>query len=729
MKNVLAVARHDLHLATRNVIAVMVLFGVGVIPSFFAWFNVLSSWDPFGNVKNLKVAVANSDQGFKSDLFPIRVNIGEQVISSLRANSDLNWVFTSEQEAIEGTKSEEFYAALVLPPQFSQDMMTFLAPGAKPTEIEYYTNEKTNALSPKVTGEAATDVSTQINQAFTKTLNEVGLAMVSSLAKELEKPDTQATVERFETNLRVLATQLRSNADTARMFSSLSASSKPLVTSAASLTDASVDALQQTTGAINSGANAVGSLGSSLQSTTASLSSALSASAASHQDLSRKVDELYASLDGQTARTKSVLNTVTGQVDAQMSQYTTLRDGFQAQARSTNDPVLRDGFQLVADELSGAIERQRALRDRIDSAVTELDRGSSESQAARDEIKALIDQARQAVQDAANVYQDSLRPKLEQLGATLSSINSGFSAISNDIVNAARTLSGGSGSVLDALTVAEQLTASMASSLDKTATQFDAIAGELQSARSSGDVSKVQDLIGSNPEILASELTTPVALKTIPVFEVATFGAQMAPFYTVLGVWLGALLLPVLIRANVARELLPPLAKPLTLTQEYFGRYGIFALLGFLQSSLLFTGLIGFVGVRPVHPFLLILAGWVMSTVFSLITYTLVLSFGEAGKALVVVLLVFQISAGGGAYPLSLLPQWFQNLSPFLPVTHGTNAVRAAIAGIYEGDYWRSLGALLLFIVPTLLLGLLLRRPLIGLNKGLDKALESTKLM
>lgn len=729
MKNVGVLLRHDLRLATRNVIAVMVLFGVAVIPSFFGWFNVLSSWDPFGNLKDLKVAVANSDAGFKSELFPIRVNIGEQVIASLRANSDLEWVFTSEQEAIEGTKSEEYYAALVLPPDFSQNMMTFLAPDAKSAEIVYYTNEKTNALSPKVTGEAATEVSTQINESFTKTLNEVGLSVVSSLATELEKPDTRATLERFESNLGELATQLRSSSETARMFSSLIASSKPLVTSAASLTDSSVVALRETTGAISNGANAVSSVGSTLQSATGSLSSALSASAGNHQELANQVDRLYASLGQQTTQVKATLTTIADAADEQIAQYTTLRNGLQAQAQATSDPVLREGLQLVADQLTGVIERQTALRDRINLAVTELDRGISESQATQQEIKALIDQARQAIQGAANVYNDSLKPKLEQLGDTLSSINNSFAAIGNDIVAAASSLSGGSGSLVGALTIAQDLTATLARNLDSTATQFDTVAGELQRARASGDVSKVRDLIGSNPEILASELTTPVALKTIPVFKVDTFGAQMAPFYTVLGLWVGALLLSVLIRVKVARELLPPLAKPLTLTQEYIGRYGIFALLGFLQSSLLYVGLIGFVGVRPAHPFLLILVGWVMSTVFTLITYTLVVSFGEAGKALAVVLLVFQISAGGGAYPLSLLPHWFQNISPFLPVSHATNAVRAAIAGIYQGDYWQHLGALALFIVPTLLLGLLLRRPLIGLNRDLDKALESTKLM
>ena len=92
-------------------------------------------------------------------------------------------------------------------------------------------------------------------------------------------------------------------------------------------------------------------------------------------------------------------------------------------------------------------------------------------------------------------------------------------------------------------------------------------------------------------------------------------------------------------------------------------------------------------------------------------------------------LLVVQISASGGAYPLEVLPGWFQAISPWLPATHAMNAMRSALAGTYHGDFWISLGWLALFLVPALALGLVLRRPLIGYNRNLKEALESTKLM
>lgn len=155
MNNVLSLVRRDLRHATRNVMASIVLFGLVIIPSLFTWFNVIASWDPFANTSNLKVAVASTDAGFQSDLMPIPINVGEQVLSELRANDGLDWVITTKDDAIDGTKSGAYYAAIVLPPSFSSDMLTFYADGADRTSITFYTNEKKNALAPKITEQGA----------------------------------------------------------------------------------------------------------------------------------------------------------------------------------------------------------------------------------------------------------------------------------------------------------------------------------------------------------------------------------------------------------------------------------------------------------------------------------------------------------------------------------------------------------------------------------------------
>ncbi|WP_312350451.1 YhgE/Pip family protein [Actinomyces sp.] len=133
MRGIWMLVRRDVARATSNTMAIIVVVGLSVLPSLFTWFNVIASWDPFAHVDELTVAVANTDEGYQSDLVPLRLNIGDQVQSALRANDDFNWVVTTEEDAIDGTKSGEYYAAIVLPPEFSKDMLTFYAPGATRT--------------------------------------------------------------------------------------------------------------------------------------------------------------------------------------------------------------------------------------------------------------------------------------------------------------------------------------------------------------------------------------------------------------------------------------------------------------------------------------------------------------------------------------------------------------------------------------------------------------------
>ena len=130
MKAVWRIFRADLHRAHRSIISMVVVLGLVVLPSIFAWFNIAASWDPFANTKNLRIAIANSDEGYKSDLVPLKINIGDQVVAALRANEDFDWVVDSEAQAVEKTRSGEYYAAVVIPQDFSREMMTFFSSNA-----------------------------------------------------------------------------------------------------------------------------------------------------------------------------------------------------------------------------------------------------------------------------------------------------------------------------------------------------------------------------------------------------------------------------------------------------------------------------------------------------------------------------------------------------------------------------------------------------------------------
>ncbi|MEQ6897216.1 YhgE/Pip domain-containing protein [Microbacterium sp. KR10-403] len=728
MRNILALISRDLRRASSNVMAVIVLFGLVVIPALFTWFNVIASWDPFSNTKNLKVAVASADEGYESDLVPIRINIGDQVLSALRANDDLDWVVTTKDDAIDGTKSGAYYAAIVLPPEFSTDMMTFFADGGERTHLAYYTNEKKNALAPKITGQGAEAVSAQINEVFTETLGEISLGLVSSLSDYLTDADTQAALTRLEARIGGVATQLRSGAQTADMFTSLIQSSIPLVDSASSLVTDAGSAFSSASDAAGTGAGAVGELKSVLKTATGSLSDAISRTSAGYDAVADRIDDLFTQADGLSGDQGDVLTTLAAGVRQQIDAYTTVRDRLVDEIRPLLPDAAQPALDTVVASIDEAIDRQQAAHDRLTTSASDLADSNASAQAEHKKLTDAIAAAKAALHKAEASFDDTLKPQLDRLSGTLASIDDDIAAVKGDLSAASTRLSGASGDVTSALTDAQATTKRISASLEKAADTFERLSSALATAADTGDLSEVSRVIGADPSALAASLAEPVGVDRIAVFPVVSFGAAMAPFYAVLALWVGALLMTVAIRVDVPAGTLPD-RRELSLNQTYLGRYGIFALLGLAQSSLVMLGLILFVQIEPAHPFLLILAGWVVSLVFTLLIYTAVVAFGNAGKALAVLVLVIQISGSGGAYPLQLLPTWFQNVSPFLPATHAVAALRAALAGVYAGDYWASLGWLAVFAVPALLVGLLLRRPLISVVHGIIEATESTKLM
>ncbi len=728
MNNVLRLARRDVRHATQNVMASIVMFGLVIIPSLFTWFNVIASWDPFENTSNLKVAVASTDEGYESDLMPIRINVGEQVLAALRANDDLEWVIRSKDAAIDGTRSGEYYAAIVLPPSFSTDMMTFYADGAERTRIELYTNEKKNALAPKITEQGAEGVSSQISEAFTRTLGEVALGLISSLSDHLAADDTQAALTRVESRVGGVAEQFRSSARTADTLTALVGTSVPLVESAEALVTSAGGAFEDTSDAVGSGSEAVVNLKATLQRATDALAAALSTTSASYDAVGDRIDELYAQGDAASAGQVKVLRDLADRVQQQIDRYEALRRTLETDVRPLLPESAQAGLTSVIARLDDVIVRQKAVRDRLAQSASAIEKGNMSAQGSHQAISDAVTDAKTAVADAQDAYAEGLRPQLEQLGSTLDAIGSDVDAVREDLAGASSRLAGSGDSVRSALARSQRTTQRISDSLNEMADKFDELQRALAKATDTGDLSEISEIIGSDPGVLATSLAEPVRVDRSAVFPVASFGAGMAPLYTVLALWVGALLMTVTIRVDVDRGTLPG-HTALSPNQMYLGRYGVFALVGLAQSTLVTLGLIWFVQIEPAHPFLLILAGWVTSLVFTLIIYTAVVAFGNAGKALAVLLLVIQISGSGGAYPLQLLPDWFQNISPFLPATYAIDMMRSAIGGVYGGDFSMALGVLALFVVPALLLGLVLRRPLISFNRGLMEALESTKLM
>lgn len=349
-----------------------------------------------------------------------------------------------------------------------------------------------------------------------------------------------------------------------------------------------------------------------------------------------------------------------------------------------------------------------------------------------------------------NDYEQNVKPKLDDLSASVQTlvtqtgtVISGLDAVTGDV----GSMAGGIGANVAAV---RKTLGSVSASLGESAGKLSDLSAKFKQAVQAGDSSAIASLTSSDTDAVATLLSAPVALDRVPIYPIANYGSAMAPFYTVLSIWVGAIILVAIMKVAVSDrekahvlglgDSLPLRARNreipgnavtfgLRLHHEYFGRLGIFALLALLQGTIVCLGDMYFLGVQAEHPLQFLAVGWLCAVVFSNIVYTLTVSFGDIGKALAVVLLVMQVAGSSGTFPIQTLPKFFQICYPFLPFPHAIDAMHAAMAGSYGLEYWIDLGALALFLLPSLLLGLVLRRPVIRLNNWVLRRLESTHVM
>ena len=734
MRTMWAIYRADLRRARRSLIAVVVTFGLIVIPSLFTWFNVAASWDPFGNTRSLRIAIANTDVGFKSDLVPLHINIGDQVVSALRKNDNFDWVIATEDEAIEGTRSGDYYAAIVIPEEFSKDMLTFFDGEVSSAPMTYYVNEKKNGISPKLAGQGAEAVSAQVNQTFAQTLAEVALDTASSMGDALSSTTATGAVTKLDNRVQLVAMRLRTAADSADAYAALASSSLTLIDSTTTLVSGVGAAKSSAQSAVGSADSGVTGLTAAATGAIASVSSAIDSSKTELDTLSTSVENVYSTASTSTADASASLRSQAGVLDSHATTYEDIKKTLKDMPGS---PV----SQSSLDTLQSTADRLRTLATNLRDAATDLDTKTSNAQTNHDNITALIADAHQAVDDLSVDYDNDLKPKLDSLASTLSSAQSSLSSARSSLSSSTSTASDGSDSAREKLTSLRDSLTSAASDMRDSAGKMDSLHTSIKEAQDSGDLTTLKDIIGNNPEALAAAIAAPVGVETIRVYPVANFGSQMAPMYTILALWVGSVLMAVSIRSDVSDDNVAdglaeddPLratltASPIRLPAGYLGRYLIFGTIALAQATLLGLGDLYFLKVQHNHPLEFMGTLWLTAVVFSFLLYTLIATFGNAGKALGVLLLVLQISGAGGAFPLAILPPFFSSVSPFLPATHAITALRASIAGYSGHEYGDAMRFLASFILFAAFLGLALRPLLVRGNRRMVAKLESTKLL
>ena len=728
MKKSFQIFKRDLGRLFRNRAAVLILVGISVLPSLYAWFNIAANMDPYGNTKGIQVAIANEDKGADSE--QMSLDAGQNIVDNLKKNDQLGWKFVDAKEAKKGVRSGKYYAAIVIPDNFSESLLSILSGDIKQPKLDYYINEKKNAIAPKITDTGASTIQQEINDTFTSVAAESISELLSKEAGELS-----GKVSEENSSLIKAIADTRKNLDE---YNKVLENFQKTVDKSDEIMASAVSMLDQVTVTAESGAKAIEDSGNVLADTRTAVGQFSTEFSNGLSNGETLLNDTYVSASAKLG----VFETKAGQaltaVDNSLSTASSLLDKNQElleQLKELNDKI--QGHTELGQQISAVIgqkitelENQNASLQELVSSLKTGNQGIQNAVTTAKNTRTSLEKLAKESKDSLQNYRTNLDQKI------LPQLNQSLDSLASLSGNLSAALTGVEPTVEQLKTILNQLNDSLkssASALGQTGdvlTQVDeslaSVQTDLNALQSSEMYQKLTSLEGLDADSIADFMSSPVSIKSNVLYDVENYGSGMTPFYTNLALWVGGLILVSILKQEVDKD---EKVRKFTAGQAYFGRWLLFVAVGLVQGLIVCVGDILLLKVQCVHPVAFVCVGVFCSFVYVNLIYALALTFKHIGKALGVVLVILQIPGSAGTYPIEMTPAFFQRLHPLLPFTYGISAMRECIAGMYGANIWKYLGILAIFFPISLFIGLVLRPLLMNLNHLFDKRLSETELM
>lgn len=725
VKNIWKIFFDDLKHITSNPVAILIALGLILIPSLYAWFNIAASWDPYSNTKGLKVAVVNQDKGasidsiFDTDIDDSSINIGEMITDELRKNDKIGWQFVDSSDAMDGVESGRYYAAVVVPEDFSQKISSVLTTDIERPVLQYYVNEKKNAIATKITDKGVETVQQQINETFINTTSKVLGKVLNNYSddwgtdKETRRNDAVDALSDARKDLDQLTDTITMLQSTLKTVNSLNDGVK------GTLPD--VDRLVESGGQT---ADSAKELIDASRGFSDILTDGLGDTLDHIMDIEETVYDTFRSVEKLTDSSADAaadsLKTMQRLLQGGLEQMNSLGKVIGTINKILPKPIADAG--VLQQRLAALAKQQQEVINKLAAAEKTVRQTKHLPDDMEEDIGNSLDGLYNNVSDVLNFYngkvevplKDSVDKTYDMLGATSGALDS-VGGMVGQVDGTLSSVTTSSQSLIESLDSAKSLIARGQERIDDMIEDVNKVADNKQ-------LNKIMDIMKNDPERFSEFMKTPTDMVTNKLYPVETYGSAMAPFYSVLAIWVGGMLLVALLKCKVEEKR----AVGLELYETYLGRYMTFLLFGIAQALIVALGDLYLLRIQCIHPGKFVLAAIVASVIFNSIIYSLTVSFGDVGKAISIVFMVIQVAGSGGTFPIQVTPKFFQMVNPLLPFTHLINAMRECVGGLYQNDYWRYLGIVTVFIPISLLVGIVLRKKVLELNEFFEEKLSET---
>ena len=695
MKNIIEIFRKDIKEVFRKTNTWIIIVGLIFLPSMYAWPNILSSWDPYGHTNNIKVAVTSEDDGATVD--GKELNLGNSLVEGLKSNKNLDWQFVSnKQEAEDGVRIGDYYASIVVPKNFSQDMTSVSRTEPQRATIEYTVNEKINAISPKITNSGASAIANNISKNFVETANgiifeklhEAGIKFEENLPSiEKAKQEIFKLNDNFSTYEQAVSELIAKVEHGSNVLNNVQnilpeidrvATNSIMIADKAGIT---INNIQGFNGRllpiINSHLNVV-------------------------EEVSKEANVIAKELQQKPDKTEEIKarqKALDSRLQASTERLQLVRNIFEYFNKLSNERLFNNQLERVTT-LSNDITMIKEVNNNIYNKMDHYDEIADTIKEEFVNKSARINEVSSNMNSKLNVEVAPLISQvLSKAEVNIDKVSGIIAGAQGELPTVERKLSETEVKISNAYGKLLSLQAQMPSAKSK----IQKLTDEIKKIDSGIDKNQLFNLLKVDYKQQAEFFANPVKLQENKLYHIENYGSAMTPFYTVLSIWVGSLLMSSLLTTKVEDE--ENKYKPY---QKYFGRGLLFVIISLFQTLIITLGDMYVLGTQATSPYRFVIYALLISLLFSSIIYTIVCILGNVGKAVCIVLLVLQLGSSGGTFPIQMTSEFFQALYPKVPFTYSIGLLREAVGGVYLPAVERDIKILFIYLIIVLVGGAIL---------------------
>ena len=711
MNNILKIYKDDIKKIFTNYAALIVFIALSILPSLYAWFNIKASWDPYGKeaTSQIKIGVVNKDKG--AELKGEFKNIGNQIIDQLKENDVMGWQFVSEEESIKNVKEGKYYAMITIPENFSKSLTSVLTKDVQKGEIIYTVNEKINAIAPKITVKGANAIQEKVSKAVVETASDAILGIGKELGTELE--NQLPRLNNIYNQLLEVKSQFGNINDVVNLAGDGAYKLKTLISD-----------IQKNIPLINKTLENSQNLGSNLESFLTTSKNNLNNIAPVikndikiineiSNEVSKNVNALISAINSGSEYAPQIVDSILGKLSSLNTSAESLINILKTMNKF-NPGKFDDILETLAN-VQGAINKAINV---LNTVKDSLANGGTPDLSLLNNVIAFTNDVSNITNNLYNNFDENITNKINSIFDDAYNVAGNVVTVLKEAQNKLPQVTDIMNTVYEGADKGIEGIDFVKSKLPEAENMLNELVSKIGSINDSEDINRIIDFLKTDVSVRSDFLANPVNIIENTLFPMGNYGTGMTPFYTVLSLWVGLLLLSSMLSVEAKGEY--------SASAQYFGKMMLFMSIAIIQAIIVALGDLYLLKIYCVNPGLFVLGSVFTSVIFTIILYSLCSVFGNVGKVLGIVLLVIQIGGSGGTFPIQLTPKFFQAINPFLPFTYAISFAREAIGGVVQSVLIKDIVVLLIYGAIFILISLFLKKPINKLLHGFTESMEKS---